>query len=64
VQKAFTAAAGVLILAVWMFLVLTTPLVAVILTLAAIAWRDSRRRRSDAGAPVAAVRVLRSVPPR
>jgi multisubunit Na+/H+ antiporter MnhG subunit len=44
VQKAFAVLAGPVI-AVWLFLVVTTPLVAVLLMLAAVTWQDYRRRR-------------------
>lgn len=45
VQKAIAVLAGPL-LAVWLFLLVTTPLVAVILMLAVIEWQDHRRRRA------------------
>jgi len=57
VQKAFAVLAGPL-LAIWLFLLVTTPLVAVILMLAAIAWQDSRNRRTTASGPAGRVRVL------
>jgi len=57
VQKAFAVLAGPL-LAIWLFLLVTTPLVAVILMLAAIAWQDFRTRRTTASGPAGRVRVL------
>ena len=57
VQKAFAVLAGPL-LAVWLSLLVTTPLVAVILMLAAIGWQDYRSRRTTASGPTGRVRVL------
>jgi hypothetical protein len=48
VQKAFAVLAGP-ILAAWLFLVVTMPVVAVVIMLAAITWRAywRRHRRAD-----------------
>jgi hypothetical protein len=57
VQKAFAVLAGPL-LAVWLVLVVTTPLVAVILMLAAVTWQGPRRQRA-AASTAGRVRLLR-----
>jgi hypothetical protein len=58
VQKALAVLAGPLF-AVWLFLVVIAPLVAVVLMLTAVTWRAHRRRRAAAPAPAVRVRFLR-----
>jgi len=58
VQKALAVLAGPL-LAIWLFLFVTTPLVAVILMLAVMAWQDHRHRRMAISGSTGRVRFLR-----
>jgi multisubunit Na+/H+ antiporter MnhG subunit len=58
VQRALGLLVAGVLLAVWLFLFLTTPLTAVILMLAAVAWRDARRRRPAVASPASHERFL------
>jgi multisubunit Na+/H+ antiporter MnhG subunit len=59
-QKAFALFGSGCLLLVWVFLLVTSPFAAVILMLAAVAWREHRRRRVVMTNPASRVRFLHS----
>jgi hypothetical protein len=62
VQRALALFVAGVLLVVWLFLFLTTPLGAVILMLAVLSWRDYRRRRPALVNPATRQRFLPFIP--